>query len=138
MPNASPAARRLEPMPRFERSGMAEGPVIQGFAGDGFSVDGKLYEALLLTPDKAAGWDAPACEALTIEALAPLLAIDPLPEFVLLGTGPTHRIAPRALTAALDERGIGIEAMDSRAAARTWGLLRGEGRWIAAAILPLR
>ena len=25
-------------------------------------------------------------------------------------------------------------AMDSKAAARTWGLLRGEGRWIAAAL----
>jgi uncharacterized protein len=27
--------------------------------------------------------------------------------------------------------------MDSRAAARTWGLLRGEERWIAAALMPL-
>ena len=33
-------------------------------------------------------------------------------------------------------QGIGIEAMDGRAAARTWGLLRAEERWIAAAIMP--
>jgi uncharacterized protein len=125
-------------MPRFERSGLAEGPVVQGFAADGFSVDGQVYNALLLTPQGVAAWDAPAFEALTIAALEPLLALDPSPEFVILGTGPTHRVAPRSLTAALDERGIGIEAMDSRAAARTWGLLRGEGRWIVAAILPLR
>jgi uncharacterized protein len=125
-------------MPRFERSGVAEGPVVQGFTEDGFSVDGKIFGALLLSPEKAAAWDAPAFDALTIGALEPLLAIVPAPEFVILGTGPTHRIAPRALAAALDERGIGIEAMDSRAAARTWGLLRGEGRWIAAAIMPLR
>jgi uncharacterized protein len=45
--------------------------------------------------------------------------------------------APRGLVRALVERGIGVEAMDSRAAPRTWGLLRGEGRWIAAAIMPL-
>ena len=44
---------------------------------------------------------------------------------------------PRAFVAALEARGIGVEAMDSRAAARTWGLLRGEGRWIAAALMPL-
>ena len=31
----------------------------------------------------------------------------------------------------------GVEALASRAAARTWGMLRGEGRWIAAAIMPL-
>jgi uncharacterized protein len=38
---------------------------------------------------------------------------------------------------ALDERGFAIEAMDSRAAARTWGVLRAEGRWIVAALMPL-
>jgi uncharacterized protein len=27
--------------------------------------------------------------------------------------------------------------MDSRAAARTWGMLRGEERWIAAALMPI-
>jgi uncharacterized protein len=39
--------------------------------------------------------------------------------------------------AALEEIDIGVEAMDSRAAARTWSLLRGEQRWIVAAILPI-
>ena len=44
---------------------------------------------------------------------------------------------PRSLVDALEARGIGLEAMDSRAAARTWGMLRGEGRRIAAALMPL-
>src|SRR5690349_16767282 len=103
MPSASPAAKRPDPMPRFERSGVAEGPIVQGFTAEGFSVDGHVYGAVLLTPQKAAAWDAPGFETLTIEALEPLLALDPSPEFVILGTGPTHRIAPRALTAALEE-----------------------------------
>jgi len=75
--------------------------------------------------------------ALTEAALAPLLAFRPAPEFILLGTGPVLQRPPSALIAALEAQGIGVEAMDSRAAARTWGLLRGEGRWIAAALLPL-
>jgi uncharacterized protein len=33
--------------------------------------------------------------------------------------------------------GFGVEAMDSRAAARAWVVLRGEGREIVAALLPL-
>ena len=124
-------------MPRFERSAVAEGPVIQGFVGTGFSVDGQVYPALLLTPERATAWEAPDFETLSAEAVAPLLALDPAPEFLILGTGATHRMAPRAFVDALDTLGVGVEAMDSRAAARTWGLLRGEGRWIVAAILPL-
>lgn len=124
-------------MPRFERSGMAEGPIVQGFAAGGFTVEGRVHRALLLTPEQASGWDPPAFDALTIDAIMPLLGLESSPEFLLLGTGASHRAAPRALVAALDARGIGVEAMDSRAAARTWGLLRGEGRWIVAAIMPL-
>ena len=123
-------------MPRFERSESAHGPIVQGFTDRGFSVDGGVYRGLLLTPERADEWDAPPLETLAVEALAPILSLDPPPEFLLLGTGPTMRLPPRSLVAALDERGIGLEAMDSRAAARTWGLLRSEERWIAAAIMP--
>ena len=47
------------------------------------------------------------------------------------------RRPPRAFVADLEARGIGVEAMDSRAAARAWGVLRAEERWIVAALLPL-
>ncbi|MFC7499114.1 Mth938-like domain-containing protein [Enterovirga sp. GCM10030262] len=125
-------------MPRFDRDPSASGPVVQGFAAGGFVVDGGVYEALLLTPNRADGWPAPPPLAeLTMDDLAPLLALDPPPEFLILGTGATMAFAPRALVAALETRGIGVESMDSRAAARAWGMLRGEGRWIAAAIMPL-
>jgi len=59
------------------------------------------------------------------------------PEFILIGTGAVMARPPRALVDALEAEGIGVEAMDSRAAARAWGILRGEDRWIAAALLPL-
>lgn len=124
-------------MPRFDRSSAAAGPVVQGFTERGFAVDGGVYEALLLTPERADEWHAPSLDVLDIESLAPILSLDPEPEFVILGTGPSLKFPPRALVAALDARGIGIEAMDSRAAARTWGLLRSEERWIVAALMPL-
>ena len=122
---------------KAERTPAAPGPRVQGFAGRGFRVDGITYEALLLTPEAAQAWTARALAALTEADLAPLLAVRPAPEFILLGTGPVLQRPPPALVAALEAQGIGVEAMDSRAAARTWGLLRGEGRWIAAALLPL-
>jgi uncharacterized protein len=103
----------------------------------GGAVDGGIYRALLLTPESASEWEAPALADLDVAHLAPVLALDPPPEFLILGTGPAMAFAPRRLVEALETRGIGIETMDSRAAARTWGLLRAEERWIAAAIMPL-
>jgi uncharacterized protein len=118
----------------MDRAAKPEGPVVQGFEGGGFAVDGRVYRALLLTPDSAIEWDAPA---LTEEGLAPVLGFAPRPEFLLLGTGASLAVPPRALVRAIEARGIGVEAMDSRAAARIWGLLRGEERWIVAALMPL-
>jgi uncharacterized protein len=115
----------------------AEGPVISGFSGRGFKVDGGVYEGLLISPERADRWAPPPPEALGEGDLAPLLALDPKPEFLLLGTGATMRRPPPALVKALADNGIGLEAMDSRAAARAWGVLRAELRWIAGALYPL-
>jgi uncharacterized protein len=123
--------------PRFERDAPAAGPVVTGFAAGGFTVEGRTHAGLLLTPERAVGWQAPALAELSEAALEPILSLEPPPEFLILGTGAATAFPPAAFRRALQARGIGIEAMDSRAAARTWGLLRAEGRWIVAAILPL-
>ncbi len=123
--------------PRFDRDPNASGPLVQGFAAGGFVVDGGVYPGLLLTPKRADLWTPPSLGELAAEDLASLLDLDPLPEFLLLGTGVTMAFPPRAFVRALEARGVGVESMDSRAAARTWGMLRSEGRWIAAALMPL-
>ena len=113
-----------------------DGPIIAGFSSGGFKVDDGVYHALLITPVRADGWAPPPLAELTETDLAPLLALDPAPEFLLLGTGANLvRPAPK-LIRALEAKGFGVEAMDSRAAARAWAVLRGEGRWIAAALYP--
>jgi hypothetical protein len=43
---------------------------------------------------------------------------------------------PLPLIGALEQRRLGVEAIDSRVGDRAWGVLRGEGRWIAAALYP--
>ncbi len=93
---------------------------------------------LLLSPVRALAWDAaPAIDALTPEALGDLASLDPKPEFLLLGTGASLRQPPRLFVRAMEAMGLGVEAMDSRAAARAWGVLRAEERWIVCALLPL-
>lgn len=125
---------------RIDRDRPAPGPLVRGFGPGGYRVDAPdgtmgVYPALLLTATRADGWSPPALEQLDEAALAPLLT-DPV-EFVLLGTGTNLRRPPRALVAALEARGLGIEAMDSRAAARAWGVLRAEERQVVAALYPL-
>lgn len=117
------------------------GPVVTGLSPRGFKVRAGafegIYTALTITPEAVAAWNPPPLGALTPDDLAPLLALSPLPEFILLGTGPTLLRAPPAFVAAVEAAGTGVEAMDSRAAARAWAVLRGEDRWIAGALYPL-
>ncbi|QLC25141.1 hypothetical protein HFP57_08975 [Parasphingopyxis algicola] len=125
-------------MVSLQRETPASGPLVTGFAGSGFRVDGDIVDSgLWLTPEWACPWAAADPDALDAAMLDPLLGIDPLPEFLLLGTGPRLRRPPATFVSAIESRNIGVEAMDSRAAARSWGLLRGEGRWFVAALLPL-
>ena len=117
------------------------GPAITGFSPNGFKVEAGtfrgVYRALTITPEAVAEWDAPAFEALDPAALAELLTGEPRPEFLLLGTGATMRRPAPGFVRALEAQGIGVEAMDSRAAARAWAVLRGEGRWVVGALYPL-
>lgn len=122
---------------RIDRDPGAEGPLIKGFSGGGFRIDDNVYRALLITPRRADGWSPPPIESLAAGDVASLLALDPAPEFLLLGTGESLVRPPAAFVRAVEARGLGIEAMDSRAAARAWGVLRGEGRWVVGAFYPL-
>lgn len=57
------------------------------------------------------------------------------PELVIFGSGARLRFVNPALLAALMERRIGIETMDTAAACRTYNVLAGEGRNVLAALL---
>jgi uncharacterized protein len=122
---------------RLDRDPAVPGPSVAGFAGGGFLVDGAMLESLFLTPERAIPWSPPPPAMLGPADLDPLLALARPPEFILLGTGKALVFPPPALRRALEEKGIGLEVMDSRAAARAWGMLRGEGRWIGAALMGL-
>ena len=116
-----------------------EGPVVSGFTGSGgLRVGNRQVEGgLLLTSDDALDWSPPPLEDMTLSALGKVLPRDPVPEFLLLGTGTTLNHPPRAFVREIEALGMGIEVMDSKAAARAWGMLRQEARQIVAALMPL-
>lgn len=72
----------------------------------------------------------PDLGALDEKRLHPLLGGDP--ELIILGTGWQQAFAPRDLVFALARRGIGLETMDTPAACRTYNVLLGDGRRLAA------
>ncbi len=118
----------------LRQEGGGTGPVVTGLRGRAFLVGDAVFESgLILTPDSAAAFDGP----LSLSAVEPALLIDPPPEILLLGTGPALVQPDTLFRETLAARDIGLEAMDSRAAARAWSLLRQEGRWIAAVLLAL-
>ena len=104
--------------------------------GDGYiEINRQRYEAsLVLLPDRIApDWVRGGFAALTEADLRRLL--DFLPELVLLGTGARQRFPQPALLRPLIEARIGFEVMDLQAACRTYNILMGEGRRVAAALL---
>lgn len=57
------------------------------------------------------------------------------PEVVVFGSGRRLQFAHPSLLRPLIDAGIGVETMDSQAAARTYNILAGEGRRVVAALL---
>jgi uncharacterized protein len=62
------------------------------------------------------------------------LFLDSKPEIMVLGTGQSNIFVPRELVFVMARRGVGFEVMNSAAAARTFNVLAGEGRRVAAVL----
>ncbi len=77
-------------------------------------------------------WVPVPVESLTIDDLA--LLIETGPELIVLGTGNRQLLPNRDLMFAMARRGIGLEVMDTPAAARTFNVLVNEGRSVAAVL----
>ena len=80
------------------------------------------------------GWETNDIAQVGVEDLADLMAEKP--EIVIFGTGWQPALPPRELVFAMARQGIGFETMDTPAACRTFNILVGEGRDVAA-ILPV-
>jgi len=129
----APAVAFLVTPVKFHLS-TTEGNVVTG-TGPGWVRVGldEHRESLVIAPDTIVKPWVATFEALDESAFAQLKALTP--EIVLLGTGARQRFPhPRLYRALTDER-IGVEVMDSAAAARTYNIIAAEGRRVAAALI---
>jgi uncharacterized protein len=78
------------------------------------------------------GWTTLQPEALTVADLEPALAL--APTIIVLGTGTQHLLPDVELMAALVQRSVGLEIMNTPAACRTFNVLLQEQRRVVAAL----
>jgi len=108
---------------------------LRGVSPEGILVnERRLAGSFILSPMALIeAWRPRDVAELLPEDMEPLLALEP--SVVLLGTGATLRFPSAAVMAACLTRGIGIEAMDNAAAARTFNVLATEARKVVAGFL---
>lgn len=111
---------------------------IRSVADDGIRIEDRLWlEIVALTPQQVVeDWQSVPLAELTEDDFQKLLELSP--ELIILGTGAVNVFPPRELTFAFARRGVGLEVMDSAAAARTFNVLAGEGRQVAAVLYPFK
>lgn len=114
-------------------------PSIDAYGGGGFRVAGVPHSgSLLIVADEARSWPVTALTDLTLADLDAVVAAGAAEvELVLLGTGLRNAMPPRAVRDGLLAARIGLEFMDTAAAARLYNLLTAEGRRVAAALIAI-
>ena len=100
--------------------------------GIGIGEETYAHAIALTSPGEVEAWVEKPIVDLTIEDFEALLATSP--ELIVLGTGERYQFAPRELSFTLARRGIGLEVMDTAAAARTFNILAAENRLVAAVL----
>ncbi len=116
----------------------ARPPAIEGYGGGGFRVDGAVYTgSLIVLPACVVSWDIVDFAQISETSLPPDIFADASVELLLLGCGGRHQMVPRALRDAIRAVGTVIEPMDTGAAVRTYNILLGENRHVAAALIAV-
>lgn len=104
---------------------------VEGYGPGFFRIGGTVVEGpLILLPESRRGWGG-------LDDAAPLLELVGQIDVLFVGTGAEVAHLPASLRAKLEGAGLGVEAMATPAACRTYNVLLSEGRRIAAALLPV-
>lgn len=104
---------------------------VDGYGPGFFRVGGQVLEgAVIVTEKQARSWQG-------LEDAAALMALADSTDVIFVGMGAEIAPLPKALRAALEEKGVGVEVMSSPSACRTYNVLLSEGRRVALAALPV-
>ena len=104
---------------------------VDGYGPGFFRIAGQVHQgAVIVLPGGVAGWGGYA-------DTAPLIAAAGALDVLFVGTGAEIAHLPAAFRHAVEAAGIGVEAMASPAACRSYNVLLSEGRRVGLALLPV-
>ena len=104
---------------------------VEGYGPGFFRIGGAVFRGPVITgPKGTQGWNG-------LADVAPLLALAPHVDVLFVGTGADVAHLPDDVLQRAEEAGLGIEAMASPAACRTYNVLLSEGRRVALALIPV-
>lgn len=114
-------------------------PQVDAYGGGGFRLSGEWRPgSVLILGDLARDWEVVDPRALSAASLAPVLRAGPVAcELLVIGMGPVNLLPGREVREAFLGAGIGLEFLDTPAAARLYNLLTSEGRRLAAALIAI-
>lgn len=111
---------------------------ISGYGRGGFRIGGIEHRgSVLILPAGVYPWAITDAAALSTDALASVLEQGAPLGFLILGTGATQLFPGAALRNAFAAAGLGLDAMDTGAACRTYNVLLAEERVFAAALIAM-
>ncbi|MBL4721385.1 MAG: Mth938-like domain-containing protein [Alphaproteobacteria bacterium] len=112
--------------------------VIESYGPGRFLVSQQQYtSSLLVTPSWISLWNVQSYADITLESLFRVTETKGEIEVLLIGAGERMQPPSSKLHIALREAGISVDVMDTGAACRTYNLLMGDGRRVAAALVAL-
>jgi len=104
---------------------------IDGYGPGFLRVGGTVVHGpVIVTATGTKSWAGP-------DDTAALVALAGQADVILFGAGETLQPVPPALTAAIEDAGMGIEPMPTPSACRAYNILLAEGRRVALAAVPI-
>lgn len=111
---------------------------IDAYGNGGFRFAGMSHRgSLLCLPTGMGAWSARSAAEVTLDSLAPVLALADDLDMLLLGLGDDVAAIGPELRAAFRERLVVVEAVATGSAVRTYNVLFGERRAVAAALIAV-
>lgn len=112
--------------------------IIDTYGNGGFRFAGMSHRgSILLLPSGVRAWPVTAPQQIDRNALRPVQAEAAGIELLLVGTGLDIAAIDPALRGWLKDAGVGLDVMQTGAAARTYNILVGENRKVAAALIAV-
>ena len=112
--------------------------MIDAYGNHGFRfADMSHRGSLLCLPTGMFGWDVSTPAEITLDSLAPVLAVADQIDVLFIGLGKDIAAIDPAIRAAFRERSVIIEAIATGGALRTYNVLMAEHRAVAAALIAV-